>query len=289
MVGAARLTARILSEHDLKNRDRRPKTGRYQPLIRLEDRRIVGAEAVLRWTHPVRGPVSPTEFIPLAEESGLIVPIGEWVLREACERAAQWRALPGHEDFELTVNLSARQLANADLVEFVAGMLEATGTRPDTLALELTETFLLEQSANTAAVLGQLEALGVGLMLDDFGTGYSSLSHLQRFPLDAIKVDRSFVNEIGRTERCAAIIAAVVGMADGLGLRVIAEGVETEEHVAHLRALGCESAQGFLFARPCPPAGIAALLSAERSAAANDGCPPRRGRESVADLATRPL
>jgi hypothetical protein len=140
--------------------DRRELEVHHQPLVRLEDRRIVGAEALLRWTHSTRGPVSPAEFIPLAEESGLIVPIGEWVLREACERAAEWRALPGHEDFELTVNLSARQLANADLVEFVAGCSSAPARVPTRWPSSSPETFLLEQSANTAAVLGQLEALG---------------------------------------------------------------------------------------------------------------------------------
>jgi diguanylate cyclase (GGDEF)-like protein len=234
----------------------------YQPIIDVHSGRIVAVEALLRWHHPERGVVLPLDFIPVAEESGLIVPLGDWVLRESMRKAAHWARLtrPGENPLVVSVNLSARQMAERDLVATVGRALDETGVNPRQLALEITETVLVEDTAVAAETLHALEELGVKLVLDDFGTGYSSLGYVKRFPLSFLKIDRSFVAELGRNGRDVAIVSAIAEMARALGARVVAEGVETEEQLSGVRKLGCELAQGYLFARPLPEDEIDGLL-----------------------------
>jgi diguanylate cyclase (GGDEF)-like protein/PAS domain S-box-containing protein len=222
----------------------------YQPIISLETGRISGFEALLRWEHPERGLVGPDEFVPLAEETGLVVPIGQWALEEACRQAATWHA--NGAGLTMSVNLSPRQLAEPTLVDAVAAGIERPGIDPDTLWLEITETTLMGDAETAVTTLRALRGLGVHLAVDDFGTGYSSMTYLKRFPVEALKVDRSFIDGLGREPEDTAICTAVVSLAHALGLRAVAEGVETPEQLAELRTLGCELAQGYLFGRPAP-------------------------------------
>jgi diguanylate cyclase (GGDEF)-like protein/PAS domain S-box-containing protein len=226
----------------------------YQPIVALADGGVRSVEALVRWEHPERGLLQPGAFIPLAEDSGLIVPLGRWVLGEACRQAAAWT------DVRVAVNLSTRQLADRSLVTDVADILARTRLDPSRLTLEITETLIMERLEASIELLHQLKALGVRLSLDDFGTGYSSLSYLERLPLDVLKLDRSFVSGLGAGADEPAIVAAVIEMGRALGMTVIAEGVETEEQVARLRGLGCAYAQGFHFARPQPAAALEATL-----------------------------
>jgi len=233
----------------------------YQPIVSLDGGAISSVEALVRWQHPVRGLVPPGEFIPLAEESSLILQIGAWTLTEACEQAARWRAQFGDAaPLPVSVNVSARQLAQPELPAIVRQVLTDTGVRGADLAIELTETALIEDSGVPAASLHALKALGVKIVLDDFGTGFSSLSHLQRFPIDALKIDRSFVMHLGTGDDNRAIVRAITAMASALGLDVVAEGVETAGQAAEARALGCEWAQGYHFARPAPAVEIEPLI-----------------------------
>jgi diguanylate cyclase (GGDEF)-like protein/PAS domain S-box-containing protein len=234
----------------------------YQPIVSLSDQRPRAVEALLRWEHPGLGPVSPLEFVPVAEDTGLIIPIGEWVLRCACREIAQLDPV-----LAVTVNLSPRQLLQQDLPHAVRAALRESGIDPARLVLELTESILVEESESVGRTLAELKALGVRLAIDDFGTGYSALGYLKRFPLDIVKVDRSFVNGLGRDEGDSAIVGAVLGMARALGLEVIAEGVETPEQLACLRELGAEYGQGFYFARPCPPDELDQQLEGRRQPA----------------------
>jgi diguanylate cyclase (GGDEF)-like protein/PAS domain S-box-containing protein len=222
----------------------------YQPIVSLEDGKVSGFEALLRWEHPRRGLVQPDDFVGLAEETGLVVPIGSWALEEACRQAATWH-LAG-APLSISVNLSPRQLAEPTLPEDVARVLQATGIDPGALWLEITENTLMRDAESAVRTLSALRSLGVHLAVDDFGTGYSSMSYLKRFPVQALKVDRTFVDGIGREPEDSAICTAVVSLAHALGLRAVAEGVETPEQLAELRTLGCELAQGFLFGRPAP-------------------------------------
>ena len=236
----------------------------YQPIVTLESAEIVGFEALVRWQHPTRGLVPPLAFIPLAEETGLIVPIGKWVLETACRQAAKWNAArpgPAGRPLVVSVNLSARQFAQADLVEDVAAMLEEAGLGASALELEITESVLMDHSETGIRTLRRLRALGVRLVLDDFGTGYSSLSYLKHLPLDTIKIDRSFVAAIDE-KADQSIVEAVVALAHGLGIGVVAEGIETERQAARLLELGCDLGQGYLFSRPVPAARTAGLLRA---------------------------
>jgi diguanylate cyclase (GGDEF)-like protein/PAS domain S-box-containing protein len=219
----------------------------YQPEVDLATGSIAGFEALIRWEHPLRGLLHPSAFIPLAEETGLIVGIGEWVLREACTEAARWPA-----PLTLSVNLSARQLAQHDLVAVVRRALSETGTDPAKLCLEITESAVMESGAATTAQLRALKSLGVRLAIDDFGTGFSSLAHLRRFPVDVLKIDGTFVSGLGREPQDASIAAAVISLAHALDLTTVAEGVETDEQLAILKQLGCDLGQGYLFARPRP-------------------------------------
>ena len=212
----------------------------------------------MRWRHPVRGSVSPGEFIPVAEETGLIVPLGRWALHEACGQAA----LLGPDGPPVSVNLSARQLAHPSIVGDVAAALDGSGLPPSRLWLELTETALFEEADAPLPVLHELKALGVQLVLDDFGTGYSSLAYLQRFPLDALKIDRAFVAEMTQDPRAAALVEAITTMARSLGLTVVPEGIETEAQREALIALGCRYGQGYLFGRPQPPSAYRASAAA---------------------------
>ena len=224
----------------------------YQPIIDLETNAATGFEALLRWKDPVRGQVPPLDFIPLAEETGLIVPLGEWVLREACAQAAQW---PEH--VHIAVNLSPVQFKSSSLVETVIGALKSSGLAARRLELEITESVLLHDSEATLATLHQLRGLGVSISMDDFGTGYSSLSYLRKFPFDKIKIDQSFIRELADDKDSLAIVRAVTGLGSSLGISTVAEGVETAEQLARLKAEGCSAVQGFYFgaAEPAEKAG----------------------------------
>jgi diguanylate cyclase (GGDEF)-like protein len=231
----------------------------YQPHVDLATHRIAGFEALLRWRHPERGLVPPAEFIPLAEEIGLIVQIGEWVLRTACREAASWP----DDRLSVAVNVAAAQLARQDLAATVQAALRDSGLRPCRLELEVTETALLHDTATALATCRVLRGLDVRVSLDDFGTGYSSLTQIRDFPLSRVKIDRSFVLDIGRSAGSAAIVRAVAGLGGALGLRTTAEGVETEDQLAALRDIGCTDAQGFLFSRPLPATELRELLAAQ--------------------------
>jgi diguanylate cyclase (GGDEF)-like protein len=228
----------------------------YQPLIDLHHSRSAGFEALIRWRHPARGFVSPADFIPLAEEIGLIKDIGAWVLHQACKDAAAWP-----EKLKVAVNLSPVQFRNGDLVELVAQALADWALPPDRLELEITETVMLHDTETTLAMLHRLRALGIHVAMDDFGTGYSSLSYLQRFPFDRIKIDQSFVRELNTRDDCSAIVRAIASLGHELGMRTTAEGVETPDQLCALASIGCSEAQGYLFSPAVPAADVPALLA----------------------------
>jgi diguanylate cyclase (GGDEF)-like protein/PAS domain S-box-containing protein len=233
----------------------------YQPILELSDGRCSEVEALLRWNRPGRGLVYPTTFIPVAEETGLIVPIGRWVLREACRQAEAWhREFPSAQPLVMSVNLSARQFQDHMLVADIERILAETGLDPRSLKLEITESVAINSVEETLLKLQALKSLGVQLAIDDFGTGYSWLGYLKRFPVDALKIDRSFVQGMGQDSQDAAIVQSVVALARTLNLSVIGEGVESQAQATQLRELGCDQGQGFLFARPQPAHAISALL-----------------------------
>jgi len=232
----------------------------YQPIVSLDTWRISGFEALVRWRHPERGLVSPAEFIPVAEETGQIVPIGEWVLRESSRQMKCWQDEHPELDLSISVNLSGRQVAEPDLVDTVARVIDETGLRPGSLKLELTETLLMHHYEGAIQKMHDLRDMGIKLSIDDFGTGYSSLSHLHRFPIDFLKVDRSFVGRVGQDARESEIVKVIVGLGRNLGMKVIAEGVETSEQAGFLRDLECEFGQGYYFARPLDSEAAGALL-----------------------------
>jgi diguanylate cyclase (GGDEF)-like protein len=247
----ARVERRLQIEADLRHAlEQRQFRVFYQPIVAPEGGELLGFEALLRWQHPERGVITPNEFIPIAEETGLIVPIGNWAMEEACRQMCTWdRDFVVNRSLGINVNLSARQCMQPDVVEHVAGVLERTGLAATRLKLEITEGVVLENSDAVVDILNKLRALGVQLGLDDFGMGYSALSYLQRFPFQTIKIDRSFVNGIhegGNSE----IIRAIVSLAGGLAMDVTAEGVETAEQVANLKELDCRCAQGYFFSKP---------------------------------------
>jgi len=234
----------------------------YQPVVDLTTDRITGFEALVRWQHPVRGLIPPMSFIPLAEETGLILPIGNWVLETACRQARAWHdEWPSEAPLTMSVNLSARQFAQPDLVDQVAAILESTGLPASALKLEITESVVMDESETGINALRALRALGCRLALDDFGTGYSSLSYLKSLPLDTIKIDRSFVAGLADDDANLPIVQAVIALAHGLGIDVTAEGIETAEQLASLRSLACDHGQGFLYARPLPATDLVRLLS----------------------------
>ena len=231
----------------------------YQPKIRLATGEITGAEALLRWTHPTRGPVSPAQFIPVAEDCGLILPIGDWVLREACKQASAWMNA-GLPLGSMAVNISSMEFREDRFLENVFAILDETGLDPKFLELELTESVLMKRAESAASVLKELRARGVQVAVDDFGTGYSSLSYLRKFPIDALKIDQSFVRQITSAPDDTTIVTAVISMGRSMKLRVVAEGVETREELDFLRARQCEEAQGYYFSRPVPPRQFGILL-----------------------------
>lgn len=223
----------------------------YQPIMSLKNNRLTGFEALIRWQHPERGLVSPNDFIPTAEATGLILLIGNWVLNEACRQLRQWQhGRRGEQPLSISVNLSAKQFSQVDLVRQIESVLERTGLDARSLKLEITETAVMERAEEAVAMLGQLKALGVKLHIDDFGTGYSSLSYLHRFPVDELKIDRLFVSRMGADDESSEIVATIIQLAHNLGMKVTAEGVETIEQLAQLRSLSCEYAQGYYFSKP---------------------------------------
>jgi diguanylate cyclase (GGDEF)-like protein len=231
----------------------------YQPVVNLASNEISGFEALIRWNHPEKGMVAPAAFIPLAEEIGFIVPIGEWVIRQACATAAQW---PG--DLHVAVNISAVQFRSPGLMQVIVGALAASGLQPTRLEIEITETVLLQNKETTLALLHQLRALGIRIAMDDFGTGYSSLTYLQCFPFDKIKIDRSFVKDITENTGSLNIVRAVAALANGMGMTATAEGVETSEQLDKITSEGCTEMQGYLFSRPLPVHEIERLFLSGR-------------------------
>ena len=228
----------------------------YQPLVVLETNEVNGFEALLRWNHPTRGLISPAEFIPIAEETGLIVPLGEWVLKAACNEAVDW---PGH--IKVAVNLSPAQLNSRNLVTMVTSALDDSGMPPDRLQLEITESVLLQNTFTTLATLHELRKMGVQIALDDFGTGYSSLSYLRSFPFDKIKIDRSFIQDLSNGSEPLAIVNAVAGLAKCLNMTSTAEGVETQQQMDVLQSIGCTEMQGYLFSHARPASEIRRFFS----------------------------
>jgi EAL domain-containing protein (putative c-di-GMP-specific phosphodiesterase class I) len=237
----------------------------YQPIVDLKHKCLQGFEALVRWRHPQRGIVLPDVFIPVAEETGLINAIGIWVLREACRQMRDWhQRFPRHGALKIGVNVSTRQLSQIDLVEQVERVLADTGLDAAALVLEITESALMHNLKAGAAVIKRLHELNVRLNIDDFGTGYSSLSYLQSFPVDTLKVDRSFVSRMGGAHGHSEIVRAIIALAQNLGMSVTAEGVETRDQIEALLALDCKSAQGYFFARPMPAAEAERLLEEGR-------------------------
>jgi diguanylate cyclase (GGDEF)-like protein len=258
----ARAVARLRMETDLRGAVERGEfVLYYQPLVSLETGRVTELEALLRWRHPGRGIVPPLDFIPLAEETGLITPIGTWVLRESCRQMREWqRRFPREVPLSLSVNLSVKQFAQPDFVAHVAGTVRGSGLDPRCLKLEITESVAIDDPDRTRGMLEELRHLGVRMYLDDFGTGYSSLGHLHQLSLDAIKIDRSFVRRMGEGPMHLQLVHTVRDLARNIGVTVIAEGVETAEQLDALRGIGCESAQGYLFSRPVPVEQVEELL-----------------------------
>jgi EAL domain-containing protein (putative c-di-GMP-specific phosphodiesterase class I) len=239
----------------------------YQPIIELHSGYLLGVEALIRWMHPARGMVAPGEFIPLAEETGLINPLGDWVLRTACAQLRSWIA-QGLPPLRVAVNLSVRQLLQKDFAASVEAVLADTGLPPHLLELEITESTLMENAQDTLKALHRLRGLGVRLSIDDFGTGYSSLSYLKRFPVDIIKIDRSFVRDVPMDADDVAIVTAIIALAHSLRLEVVAEGVETEAQLNFLKGRNCDLMQGYHLSPAIPPEQFAALIRQREGAAA---------------------
>jgi EAL domain-containing protein (putative c-di-GMP-specific phosphodiesterase class I) len=236
----------------------------YQPVVDLQTQRLVGMEALVRWQHPTRGLLLPYEFISLAEDSGLIVALGAWVLHEACRQTAAWASLRQDTDqdtdrLRISVNVSALQLSEPGFPGQVADAIEASGLHADRLSLEITESALMRDADAAVLILCSLRDLGLHVVIDDFGTGYSSLSYLQRFPVETLKIDRSFVDDLEESSENAAIVRAIVGLGDSLGLAIVAEGVERPIQATRLQALGCQLAQGYLFGKPRPAGALGAF------------------------------
>ncbi len=278
----ARAVAQLQLESDLWQAIERDQfVLHYQPMVELDTGRVVGLEALIRWNHPQRGMMMPDQFIPLAEETRLIAQIGHWVLTEACRQMSLWQKhMPTAIPISVSVNLSGQQLAQPDLIEQVEQMLGETGLDPRWLKLEITESVVMENAKSTVAMLSRLRALGLELHIDDFGTGYSSLSYLHRFPVDMLKIDRSFVSNMNVEDKNTEIVRTIIQLARNLGMGVVAEGVQTAEQFAQLKALGCEHAQGFYFSRPLDSKQAAALIAEGRwrkqSGSTETGLWPRR-------------
>jgi diguanylate cyclase (GGDEF)-like protein/PAS domain S-box-containing protein len=260
--------ARLAMEAELRRAlERQEFVIQYQPIVKLETGEVMGAEALVRWRHPTRGMIPPMQFIPLAEETGLIVPLGGWVLRQACQQLADWqRRRGGGEPFVMNVNLSSRQLMRESIVDEVAAAVDESGIRASWLVLEVTETVLMADPVVAATALGHIRDLGVRVALDDFGSGYSSLSHLRRFPIDIVKIDKSFVDDVATDGVESAIARSIIDLGRAMKIETVAEGIEGDEQADILRSLGCEFGQGYYFARPLDPSAWTDMLT--------DGAPP---------------
>ena len=242
----------------------------YQPIISFDSGRLAGFEALIRWNHPLKGLVGPAEFISIAEDNGLINPIGRWVLQEACRQMREWqRKFLGGLPLTMSVNLSGKQFSQPNLIETIAGILQETGLPASFLKLEITETVIMENSDSAAEMLNELKALGSQLAIDDFGTGYSSFSHLHRFPIDTLKIDRAFVSRMDTSRESSEIVRTILSLAHNLKMSVVAEGVETSSQIKQLRNLGCEYGQGYFLHRPMPAADAGQLIAEEMQAAAS--------------------
>jgi diguanylate cyclase (GGDEF)-like protein len=263
----AEALTRLQIESDLRHAfDRNEFFLQYQPIISLRDGHVTGVEALVRWRHFERGVVSPATFVAVAEDTGLVVPLGRWVLRQACQQGWEWyKRFENGRPFTVSVNLSVREFGQPDLVRVVASILEETGLPASRLKLEITESAIIGQKHPAIETVEELRKLGVGIHLDDFGTGYSALSFLHRIPLDAVKVDRAFTNAIDSEERPMQVVRAIVSLAHAIGLEVIAEGVATEAQLELLRNMNCDLAQGFFFARPTSAEEIGAWLAEPRN------------------------
>src|SRR5438132_13740578 len=250
-------------ENDLRRAlDREELRVYYQPIVSLENGQLAGFEALIRWQHPERGFINPVDFIPLAEDTGMIAPIGLWILRRACQQLSQWQwKAPAHRQLFMSVNLSGKQVAESNLVGQIAEILEETHVEARHLKLEITESVVMENAELAAQLFKRLKSLGVQLSIDDFGTGYSSLGYLHKFPLDTLKIDRSFIGRIDEAEENIEIVRTVVTLAENMGMDVVAEGVETLGQLVQLRKLKCQYGQGYLFSRPVDAEAAAAWIS----------------------------
>ena len=266
-------TMRIALEHELRRAIERDELSlSYQPKFSIDSDLLVGAEALIRWKHPNFGDVPPEQFIPLAEENGMILQLGDWVLEQACRQLREWKQLY-HEFGPLSVNLAGAQLRQPNLLKRIEGLLADSDLRPQSLQLEITENFIMSQTEEALVVLHQLKRLGVQLAIDDFGTGYSSLSYLKRLPLDILKIDQSFVRGLPDDPHDAAIVRAIIALGRSMQLTVIAEGVETTAQQAFLAREGCEQIQGYLVSLPLPPDRFAATFLRMRLTDFSDSTP----------------
>jgi EAL domain-containing protein (putative c-di-GMP-specific phosphodiesterase class I) len=235
----------------------------YQPVVSLRTGRVTGLEALIRWQHPERGLVHPADFIPIAEETGLILPIGKWVLLEACERIKAWQeAYPRKEPLTMGVNLSVKQFAQPDLIDQIKTAIETTGVAPGSLQLEITESSIIDKGRAAISILSRIRELGPQVYLDDFGTGYSSLSYLHGLPIDAIKIDRAFVSSMDTDDKNLRLVRTILTLAEIVGVRAEAEGISTSEQLRELRALNCEQGQGYLFSAPITRDAVEEVLAA---------------------------
>ncbi len=238
----------------------------YQPIVELKSRRIIGFESLVRWQHPERGLIPPDDFIPIAEDSGLIVPLGEWIQRESCRQLTVWQQQQANSELTISVNLSCKQFLQNDLAEKVAEILRETRLAPEFLRLEVTESNVMNDSKLAIKILDSLRLLGVKLSIDDFGTGYSSLSYLHRLPINYLKIDRSFIGEMCTNHENIEIVRTILMLADSLGIEVVAEGIETDDQLRQFINLECKNGQGFFFSKPVPPAKIDLLFDTVSSA-----------------------